>query len=298
LILGSEHGSTAKVLRRSDDKPDFTEHSRWPADDRWIWFRAVHEQYTEKQGRKRSDRAIRNARQTRVEGGSDNISVAATGTEGPKLSLRYPKSLRRTRSRPRRWNGRRWRSETVTDRTRMIANPYPKTAGGARHRSNQGARRAGDSGVGGPPDRGARETSGVYCAGMRSDRAGTLLEPRRRQYRLLRQTGCGEALRGRATFGIASDEFGLYKLFPVPVFAGCDDFGLTADDPRGLTAHRRTAYSEAPGNSYSLHEYRGDRGRPCATRPGFVGHRRRQWRVMSKYSVGVYSTDPASGRRP
>ena len=92
--------------------------------------------------------------------------------------------------------------------------------------------------------------------------------------------------------------FDLYSCFPFPVFAVCDDFGLTADDPRGLTLTGGLPYFGGPGNSYSLHGI-AETVAAMRDKPGSFGLVGANGGVMSKYSVGVYSTDTRRvGGRP
>ena len=101
-----------------------------------------------------------------------------------------------------------------------------------------------------------------------------------------------EALR---TAGIDMDDvatFDLYSCFPFPVFAVCDAFGLASDDPRGLTLTGGLPYFGGPGNSYSLHGI-AETVAQMRDRPGAFGLVGANGGIMSKYSVGVYSTEPA-----
>src|SRR5262249_52273995 len=89
--------------------------------------------------------------------------------------------------------------------------------------------------------------------------------------------------------------FDLYSCFPFPVFVICEALSLAGDDPRGLTLTGGLPYFGGPGNSYSLHgiaetviQMRDRRGQF-----GFVGA---NGGIMSKYSVGIYSTDPVEWR--
>lgn len=86
--------------------------------------------------------------------------------------------------------------------------------------------------------------------------------------------------------------FDLYSCFPFPVFAVCDEFGLAPDDPRGLTLTGGLPYFGGPGNSYSLHGI-AETVAEMRDRPGSFGLVGANGGVMSKYSVGVYSTGPA-----
>ena len=105
-----------------------------------------------------------------------------------------------------------------------------------------------------------------------------------------------EALR---VAGIGVDQvatFDLYSCFPFPVFVICDALGLAPDDPRGLTLTGGLPYFGGPGNSYSLHAIAETvaRMRDTPGRFGFVGA---NGGIASKYSAGVYSTEPAPWRQ-
>jgi acetyl-CoA C-acetyltransferase len=101
-----------------------------------------------------------------------------------------------------------------------------------------------------------------------------------------------EALR---VAGIGMDDvafFDLYSCFPFPVFAVCDAFGLATDDPRGFTLTGGLPYFGGPGNSYSLHGI-AETIAEMRDKSGAFGLVGANGGVMSKYSVGVYSTEPA-----
>jgi len=72
----------------------------------------------------------------------------------------------------------------------------------------------------------------------------------------------------------------------------CDAFGLASDDPRGLTLTGGLPYFGGPGNSYSLHGI-AETVAQMRDRPGAFGLVGANGGIMSKYSVGVYSTEPA-----
>ena len=70
----------------------------------------------------------------------------------------------------------------------------------------------------------------------------------------------------------------------------CDGFGLTADDPRGLTLTGGLPYFGGAGNNYSMHGV-AETVAECAKRAGLFGLVGANGGMMSKYSVGVYSAD-------
>ena len=95
--------------------------------------------------------------------------------------------------------------------------------------------------------------------------------------------------------GIGLDDvatFDLYSCFPVPVFAICDGVGFATDDPRGLTLTGGLPFFGGPGNNYSMHGI-AETVNEMRERPGRFGLVGANGGIMSKYSVGVYSTEPA-----
>jgi acetyl-CoA C-acetyltransferase len=72
----------------------------------------------------------------------------------------------------------------------------------------------------------------------------------------------------------------------------CDATGLATDDARGLTLTGGLPYFGGPGNSYSPHAI-AETVCQMRDKPGQFGLVGANGGVMTKYSVGVYSTDPA-----
>ncbi|WP_420039204.1 acetyl-CoA acetyltransferase [Gordonia sp. MP11Mi] len=93
------------------------------------------------------------------------------------------------------------------------------------------------------------------------------------------------------------DALDIYSCFPIAVSNVADAFGLDPDDPRGLTATGGLPYFGGPGNNYSMHGIAEivDRARRA---PGSFGLVAANGGILSKYSVGVYSTAPAEWRPP
>ena len=67
--------------------------------------------------------------------------------------------------------------------------------------------------------------------------------------------------------------------------------GIGGDDPRGLTLTGGLPYFGGPGNSYSLHAI-AETVCEMRDKPGQFGLVGANGGIMSKYSVGVYSTEP------
>jgi len=100
-----------------------------------------------------------------------------------------------------------------------------------------------------------------------------------------------EALR---VAGIGLDEvaaFDLYSCFPIAVSSVCDALGLAEDDPRGLTLTGGLPFFGGPGNNYSMHAIAEavQRARRQPDDYVLVGA---NGGMLSKYSVGIYSTRP------
>ena len=87
------------------------------------------------------------------------------------------------------------------------------------------------------------------------------------------------------------DALDLYSCFPVPVFNICDAFGLTADDPRGLTLTGGLPFFGGAGNNYSMHAI-AEAVAVTRRAPGKFALIGANGGMLSKYSVGVYSTTP------
>jgi len=100
-----------------------------------------------------------------------------------------------------------------------------------------------------------------------------------------------EALR---VAGIGLDEiaaFDLYSCFPITVWSVCDAVGLAEDDPRGLTLTGGLPFFGAPGNNYAMHAI-ADAVQRARRQPGDYVLVGANGGMLSKYSVGIYSTRP------
>jgi len=91
------------------------------------------------------------------------------------------------------------------------------------------------------------------------------------------------------------DFLDFYSCFAIPVFNQIDHFGLSHDDPRGLTLTGGLPFFGGAGNNYSAHaiaeavqRVRGAHGSYALV--GANGG----W--MSKYATGIYSNEPADWR--
>jgi acetyl-CoA C-acetyltransferase len=179
---------------------------------------------------------------------------------------------------------------TVTDRNRIVAEPYPRMTV-ARDQVNQAAAvivasagLARELGV--PEDRWvhihAVTAATELKLSQRPDLAGNPAS-----------LASVDAALARAGKGIADIRYlDFYSCFAIPVFNQCDHFGLEVDDPRGLTLTGGLPFFGGAGNNYSAHAIAEAVSRVRADRGSFalVGANG-GW--MSKYATGIYSTQPA-----
>lgn len=291
MIMGSEPGSTAKYFADRDDKPDFSETVEGQLEDRGHQIFKYIDEYTVQHGLTGAPvqyGLLDNARRARLGLGVDEYRHAMAELFAPmsKVAAKNPFS-----SSPVERSVEE--IETVTDENRMICDPYPRHLV-ARDTVNQGAALVLMS-VEAARRHGVPQEKWVFVHGH-SDLA---------EQALLSRVDLGAspaavhaALEALRVAGIGVDDiatFDLYSCFPFPVFVICEALGLAGDDPRGLTLTGGLPYFGGPGNSYSVHgiaetviEMRDKPGRF-----GFVGA---NGGIMSKYSVGLYSTEPVQWR--
>lgn len=98
--------------------------------------------------------------------------------------------------------------------------------------------------------------------------------------------------------GVALDDVAhldLYSCFPIAVSVVAEELGLDPEDPRGLTVTGGLPFFGGPGNGYSLHAVAEVVDR-CRRTPGSIGLVGANGGMLSKYSAGVYATDPVPWR--
>ena len=292
LLLGSENGSTLKYwgdpARKGQDKPDHAEQVGGQLEDRGYGFEQYMSEYTAKHGLTGAPvqyGLLDNARRARLGMSVEGYRHAMAELFAPfsKVAAKNPFSsspVERTVE----------EIETATDENRMICDPYPRYMV-ARDTVNQGAAALLMS-VAAARKLGVPEEKWVYVRGHADQTEQDLLDRVDVSISYSAKQAVAEALR---VAGIGIDDvatFDLYSCFPFPVFVVCDEFGLAADDPRGLTLTGGLPYFGGPGNSYSLHGI-AETVAQMRDKPGAFGLVGANGGVMSKYSVGVYSTEPA-----
>ncbi|WP_067656537.1 acetyl-CoA acetyltransferase [Nocardia harenae] len=183
---------------------------------------------------------------------------------------------------------------TVTERNRMIADPYPRFLV-ARDQVNQGAAVVLMS-VGAARRLGIDERKWVFLHGRADLRERNLLE--RADFGTA-PAAVAAVRHALAVAGLDIDRinfFDFYSCFPIAVSNITEPLGLSPDDPRGLTVTGGLPFFGGAGNNYSMHAIAEAVPRVRAE-PGSYALVSANGGVLSKTSVGIYSTTPAELRR-
>jgi acetyl-CoA C-acetyltransferase len=292
LLTGSEAISTVRALAGRDDAPDFTETVGGQLEDRGMQVDDLHVPYEVRHGLLGAPpeyAVFENARRRRLgmtrkeyatqmgELFAPFTSVAAANPYAAAPTERTAEEL-----------------ATVTERNRLIADPYPRFMV-ARDQVNQGAAVLLTS-IGKARELGVPQEKWVFLHGYCDLTERTVME---RADLSVSPASVSSARTAVERAGISVDDLrflDLYSCFPVPVFNICDGLGITPDDPRGLTLTGGLPFFGGAGNNYSMHAIAEmvDRLRDNPGTFGFVGANG-GW--MTKYSSGVYSTTPVAFAR-
>ncbi|MEV5652330.1 acetyl-CoA acetyltransferase [Nocardia sp. NPDC052254] len=288
LVMGSDAISTERYFVRRDDRPDFTETAAGSLEDRGFGYELfIDENLVEHavMGAPTQYGLLENARRARLGADRDDYRRQMAQLFAPFTAVAAKNPLAATPM-------VRTVDElaTVTAGNRMICDPFPRLLV-ARDLVNLGAAAlvmslATARGLGVPAER------MVFLRGHADLREQPLLERPDLGAAPTAWTAAREALR---VAGIGLDDiatFDLYSCFPVAVSNFCDGTGLTGDDPRGLTLTGGLPFFGGPGNNYSMHAI-ADTVERMRESPGAFGLVGANGGIMSKYSVGVYSTAPA-----
>ena len=288
LVFGSENGSTLRHFAKRDDKPDHSEAVEGQLEDRGYGYGGLFDDYTVAHGLVGAPAQyglLENARRGRVGLGVIEYRRAMAELFAPFSAVAAHNPFAASPV-------RRSVEEilTVDADNRMICDPYPRLLV-ARDQVNQGAAAVLMS-VEAARRLGVPEEKWVYLRGHADLVDQPLLDRADLSFNSASILAVREAL---SVAGVGLDDIGtfdLYSCFPVPVFNICDGMGLACDDPRGLTLTGGLPYFGGPGNSYSLHAIAETVVRMrCA--PGDFGLVGANGGILSKYSVGVYSTAAA-----
>lgn len=287
LIFGSDATSTLRHFANAEHKPDFTETVDGDLEDRGHGIEKLISRYT----------VIHGLTSAPIQYGLlENARRAGTGL-GPLEYRRTMAELFAPFTKIAASNPfaaapvERTVDEliTVTEANRMIAEPYPRLMV-ARDQVNQGAAALLMS-VEAARSLGVPEENWVYLHGHVDLEEQPLLERPDLGHSPSAVMAVREAL-GMA--GIEVDDvatFDLYSCFPVPVFNICDGLGIAPDDPRGLTVTGGLPFFGGAGNNYSMHAV-AETVAQMRRMPGQFGLVGANGGILSKYSVGIYSTAP------
>jgi acetyl-CoA C-acetyltransferase len=291
MIMGSEPGSTARHFADRDDKPDFAEHVDGQLEDRGHQIFSYISEYTVQHGLTGAPvqyGLLENARRARL-----GLSIADYRREMAELFAPMSKVAAKNPFSSSPVERSVDEIITITADNRMISDPYPRLLV-ARDQVNQGAAAVLMS-VEAANRLGVPEDKWVYVHGRADMIEQTMLDRADLGAGPASVMAAREALR---VAGIGVDDiatFDLYSCFPFPVFVICEALGIDGDDPRGLTLTGGLPYFGGPGNSYSLHGI-AETVMAMRDRPGQFGLVGANGGIMSKYSVGIYSTLPAEWR--
>lgn len=291
LLFGSEAISTAQHLASAPDKPDFTEHVGGQLEDRGRGLQGLMTQELLAVGL--ADPAsqyalFENARRGRLKASREEYARAMGELFAPFTSVaaRNPYAAAPVERSAAELT-------TVTESNRMIADPYPRYVV-SRDKVNQGAAVLLMS-VAAARRLGVPQEKWVFLHGQADLRERDLVD----RADLSAYPAAVAAVRHALEIaGIGLDDvaaFDLYSCFPVAVFALCDDLGIAPDDPRGLTLTGGLPFFGGAGNNYSMHAI-AEAVSLLRDRPGEFGLVGANGGMLSKYSVGVYSTTPAPWR--
>jgi acetyl-CoA C-acetyltransferase len=177
---------------------------------------------------------------------------------------------------------------TVTAENRLTADPFPRRMV-ARDQANQGAAVLLTS-VGRARQLGVPQDRWVYLHGGADVKERSVMERQDFSRSPAAVMACQHALEAAGASLADMALFDLYSCFPIAVFNICDGLGLAPNDARGLTVTGGLPFFGGAGNNYSMHAI-ASMVRGLRARPGTKGLVGANGGFLSKYSVGVYSTE-------
>jgi acetyl-CoA C-acetyltransferase len=291
LVFGSEAISTIEHLARQEDKPDFSETVGGQLEDRGFGLAGLSSRYNAEHGLADAPSQYAlfdNARRARLDQSQAEYALGMGELFAPftRVAAKNPHAsapVERTAA----------ELVTPTETNRLIAEPYTRYVV-AREKVNQAAAVLLMS-IAAARRLGVPEANWVFLHGHADLRERALLE------RADLSAGPASVMAAQhalevAGIGVADlATIDLYSCFPIAVSNVADGLGVAADDPRGLTVTGGLPFFGGAGNNYSMHAIAETVERLRAA-PGSFGLVGANGGVLSKYSVGVYSTAPAAWR--
>jgi acetyl-CoA C-acetyltransferase len=288
MVFGSDAVSTERYFAKADERPDFSETVHGQLEDRGFGYDGIFNKYTVSHGLVGAPvqyGLLENARRARL-----GLSPLDYRQRMGELFAPFTKVAAKNRFAASPVERAVEELVTVTGDNRMICDPYPRLLV-ARDQVNLGAAALLMS-VTTARRLAVPEEKWVYLRGHADLAEQPLLERVDLGSSPASVMAAREAL---AVAGTGLDDvatFDLYSCFPIPVFNICDGLGLAANDPRGLTLTGGLPFFGGPGNNYSMHAI-AETVIQMRDRPGEFGFVGANGGIMSKYSVGVYSTAAA-----
>ncbi|MCW2753764.1 MAG: acetyl-CoA acetyltransferase [Marmoricola sp.] len=292
MVVAAEAISTVLALAARPDRPDLTETTGATDEDRGVGLTGIlaSAQVAHQLTDAPTQYALfENARRARL-GMSRADQMADIGrwfAPFTAVAAANPHAVVRDRASTGDLTG-------VTESNRLIVDPYPKAVV-AREKVNQSAAVVITSDEV-AAELGIPRSQWVYLTGHSDLRDRELL----RRPELSRSAPAIAAVNAAlAMAGLDLDAvtaFDLYSCFPIAVSIVAEELGLAPDDPRGLTLTGGLPFFGGPGNGYSLHAIVEAADR-CRRDPGarvLVGA---NGGMLSKYSVGIYSSQAAPWQR-
>ncbi|OBC16954.1 acetyl-CoA acetyltransferase [Gordonia sp. 852002-50816_SCH5313054-c] len=289
LIVGAEATSTARHFADRDDRPDFGEEIDGQLDDRGPHFEdfidmtmvrhrltSMPVAYAFAENARRNSLGVSVDDHRRAMGRlfAPFTEVAAANPFAASPVIRSADEL-----------------ATITDANRVIAQPYPRLVV-ARDLVNVGSAIILTSAAN-AAKMGVPRENWVFLHGHTDLREHALLA----RADLGTSPAAAVATSGALEMaGIGVDDLAtvdLYSCFPIPVFNVCDALGFDVDAPIGLTVTGGLPFFGGPGHNYSSHAIVETVER-LRRQPDAFGLVVANGGIMSKTSVGVYSTTPAN----
>ncbi|MGO4203148.1 acetyl-CoA acetyltransferase [Rhodococcus sp. TAF43] len=291
VVFGSEAISTVRHLAKTENKPDFTETVDGGLEDRGYGLEGLMPMSAVNHGLTDAPSQyalFENARRARLGQTRDEYACGMGKLFAPftRVAASNPHSAAPTE---------RTAAELVTptERNRPIADPYTRFVV-ARDQVNQGAAVVLMS-VAAARELGVQEDRWVFLHGHADLRERDLFD---RQDLSRSPAAVMASTHALEVAGIDVAELAtidLYSCFPIAVSNVADGLGLSSDDPRGLTLTGGLPFFGGAGNNYSMHAIAETVDR-CRKEPGSFGFVGANGGLLSKYSVGIYSTHPTGWR--
>jgi len=288
MLFGSENTSSLRFFEGRAEQPDHSETVEGSLEDRGYGYDGIFDEYTIAHGLLGAPvqyGLLENARRARL-----GLSVADYRQRMGELFAPFTTVAAKNPFSSSPVERTVDELTTVTEGNRMICDPYPRLLL-ARDQVNEGAAVLLMS-VEAARRLGVPQEKWVYLRGHADLVEQKLLG------RVDVSTSPASIMAVREALSVAGTglddvaTFDLYSCFPIPVFTVCDGMGLATDDARGLTLTGGLPFFGGPGNNYSMHGI-AETVSEMRERPGQFGLVGANGGIMSKYSVGVYSTEPA-----